>query len=378
MYPPASVVFSGYYGMKNFGDDVFAAVCIQGARVHWNVRKAAYLSPPIKGVPGVSVVRDGRYAEMFSSPGLTGRIARGHALVKALSATEMVVLGGGSVLSSGSFGTRDILAFASTVRGTRLAAIGVSIGPFTSTGTERSVKRFLRRCEYVSVRDAFSYETALELGLSPKVVIGFGLDLAGNFPLLFKVDSEPRSACGPIGLSLCRYESLVGGDQRDEEARIGAMIEVTKALAIDEGRVVNVFSLNGHNSLGDRQLAERARAELASADLTVNVFQYPDVGTAGVWRAIRSCSLMLTIRLHGAIAAYLEGVPFVLSEYHQKCSDFLADVGQPSGLLVGSCASRAELLSAAREAFEEGGEPSMPPKEYMRKASAAFLDAPWM
>ena len=38
--------------------------------------------------------------------------------------------------------------------------------------------------------------------------------------------------------------------------------------------------------------------------------------------------LVISMRLHGAVLAYLLGVPFALNEYHQKCTDFCDDIGQ--------------------------------------------------
>lgn len=375
---PRSVVFSGYYGMSNFGDDVFAAVCTQAARVYWRVEDASYLSPPIRGAVGRCIVPDRGLFKYFSSPGSFGRMARGLALARGVSKTEMFVLGGGSILSQGSFGTRDMLVLAAAFRRLRLSAIGVSVGPFSSIGAERSVRRFLRGCEFISVRDRYSYDVAMQLELPSTVRLVSSLDLAGNYPVLFNIPSPSVPARKPIGVALCRYESLVGGQIDEERMRLEAIVAAAKELAIADNRPVYVFSLNGHAEMGDDKISRGAYAKLISSGVDAQLFQYPFTDTRVIWQLIRSCAIMLTIRLHGAIAAYLEGVPIVLAEYHQKCGDFLDDIGQPAQLRVGANASRSDMVAAASAALACHARPMLSPGEYAAKARHAFSLAPWM
>jgi polysaccharide pyruvyl transferase WcaK-like protein len=377
MDTPHSVVFSGYYGMSNFGDDVFAAVCMRGAQVYWGVVEPSYMAPPIEGVDGRCVVRATGFFRHFSSPGFYGRMARGLALWKGIGGADMFVLGGGSILSNGVFGTRDIVALASTLNRLRLSAVGVSVGPFESMAVERSVKRFLRQCEFLSVRDRFSYEVAMQLELPSSVRVVAGLDLAGNYPAMFNIPNDTGLAPKAIGVALCRYESLVGGDINNERERLGAILSAAKDLAISQNRPVYVFSLNGHPVMGDQEVSRKAHARLKAAGVEAQLFEYPLTDMREVWQSIRSCAVMLTVRLHGAIAAYLEGVPVVLAEYHQKCADFLEDIGQPDHLRVTANARRSHIASAARAALSIRSMPSLSAGEYAARARSAFVLAPW-
>lgn len=378
MDTPRSVVFSGYYGMSNFGDDVFAAVCMRGAQVYWGVVEPSYLAPPINGVAGRCAVRGMGLVRHFSSPGFYGRMARGLALWKGIGGADMFVLGGGSILSNGAFGTRDIVAFASTLNRLRLSAIGVSIGPFESTAAERSVKRFLKRCEFLSVRDRCSYELAMQLELPSSVRVVAGQDLAGNYPAMFDSPIDTGLTPKAIGIALCRYESLVGGDTNYERERLGGIVSAAKDLAISQNRPVYIFSLNGHPVMGDQEISRKTHASLKAAGIEAQIFEYPFTDMREIWQLIRSCAVMLTVRLHGAIAAYLEGVPVVLAEYHQKCADFLDDIGQPEHLRVTANACGSDIASAAKAALSIGRMPSSSARGYAVRARGAFVLAPWV
>src|SRR5690606_20664277 len=53
------------------------------------------------------------------------------------------------------------------------------------------------------------------------------------------------------------------------------------------------------------------------------------------WKMINQCDFMIATRLHAAIIAAFADVPFILNEYHQKCTDFLDDWSQNTKFRVG-------------------------------------------
>ena len=87
---------------------------------------------------------------------------------------------------------------------------------------------------------------------------------------------------------------------------------------------------------------------------------------------------MLSVRLHGAITAYLCGVPFALLEYHRKCTDFLEDIGQAEELRIGSKGADAcTVTNLLQRLSEHPPTPSLPSSHYSRDAAASFTSAPW-
>src|SRR5690606_37661150 len=59
--------------------------------------------------------------------------------------------------------------------------------------------------------------------------------------------------------------------------------------------------------------------------------------TRHVWNEISSCDFLISTRLHAAIFACFSNTPFMLNEYHRKCSDFLENVSFDRGLMAGDC-----------------------------------------
>lgn len=55
----------------------------------------------------------------------------------------------------------------------------------------------------------------------------------------------------------------------------------------------------------------------------------------GVFDLIGPCDLMYSIRLHGEIFAAAANIPSLLVEYHQKCTDYLDDIGMEQEWRIG-------------------------------------------
>ena len=48
--------------------------------------------------------------------------------------------------------------------------------------------------------------------------------------------------------------------------------------------------------------------------------------TRDIWLSIANCDFVISTRLHAAIFACFADTPFMLNEYHRKCTDFLQNV----------------------------------------------------
>lgn len=376
--PPNSVVFTGYYGMKNFGDDIFAAVCVEGARKYWGVNQISLLSPEINGVRARFLGPPKILQTHQSKPGLAGRVARLVALLQHLNSPDMIMLGGGSVLSVGAWGTRDVLALAARAGRLRVGAIGVSVGPFVDERAAISVQRFLAQCAYVSVRDRASYEIAIDLVSSERCRLVAGVDLAGQFGELYGLPGPTGSGGQTISLALCHYESLVGGDVALDEMRLDAITSAVARIAKSRSMSVRVFSLNEHDLFGDRRLAFETLSKLEKLGVPCELVTYGAYGLFGTWEALADSACVVSVRLHGAIASYLSGVPIILAEYHKKCSDFLDDIGQAVALRIGTGNNQEELERAISTALDGSWAPRISPERYSEMSRKIFLSAPWL
>jgi polysaccharide pyruvyl transferase WcaK-like protein len=142
---------------------------------------------------------------------------------------------------------------------------------------------------------------------------------------------------------------------------------------------VDVFSLNGHPTHGDEALAEDLQSRLRERGIAVMLRAYRGRDPLATVREVGRCDAFISARLHGAIVAYMCGVPFALVEYHPKCRDFADDVGLPRVLRITSERHGVETLTAAVAAMlnDGGTPPRVSPDIYAREAEKIFQYAPW-
>src|SRR5690606_30929570 len=130
-----------------------------------------------------------------------------------------------------------------------------------------------------------------------------------------------------IGISVCPYESVQGFNISNELKRNSMLVELLKILETKMDLHFRFFVINGKPGVGDMDLTARTIAEVAP--INYEVIHYSR-DTEKVWRLVSGCDFIISTRLHAAIFACFANVPFMLNEYHRKCSDFLDNIGYHS------------------------------------------------
>ena len=370
-----NVIFTGYYGMQNYGDDLFGVVSAYGAKTWWPQFTPTILGPRIAGQTERFSVPNFISADRYASDGKAGKLIRTLCSTKELLTGGKFVFSGGSLFSSNRSRIMDMAERISRLSGKRFSAIGVSIGPFDSRESEAAVASFLRCFEYVSVRDQASYTLLQSYQLDAHIAVG--RDLAGIAPALAGPVEKPPGKTRVIGYAPCNIGGKSETAQRIDDLFITA---VSKQREIR----VRIFSLNSHAIHGDQRRSTYVRERLEAAGITVDVIDYAQRGVIDTWRDIAACDAVVSVRLHGAITAYLCGVPFILFEYHKKCSDFLDDIGQSDAVRVRTddAALASELASDFEQKllrlFTDQVAPILPPESYAEESTRHFTDAPWV
>lgn len=370
------VAFTGYYGMRNFGDDLFGVICTRAAKRYWNARPLL-VGPPLAGMCGESTVPGYYPPDWYGAMGALGKSSRLLSFASATLTSDVLVMGGGSVITARESFRKPMMQAARRHRGLQLAAVGVSIGPFANEAQEQAAASFLDRFSYLSVRDQRSFEWTRRLGLSAKTQSG--RDLAGLLPDLCTL--PPRPDVRPedplrIGVAPCRYSE---NGPYPAPSRLGwqqAFVDVVQRWSRTRPLVVDVFSLNEHPHHGDAELTEDLSAQLKAAGVDASTIRYRDPDPLRMVASIARCDVMVSARLHGAIVAYLCGVPFAIVDYHAKCRDFADDIGLPvhrritlhegesfNDVIISLLKDRQVLASA--------------PGVYAEEAKAIFTGAPW-
>lgn len=357
------MVFDGYYGMRNTGDDAFCVVAADVARSRWNAHTLSFLAPQSVLPPLPGPVRG-----IFPEPPRF----RGHGRLGPLPAmlrARNVVHVGGSTFMKPLTRHRDQTRLA-RVGLLNLHAVGVSIGPFKDAANARVVERSLRLFRTVSVRDAASAQRLADMGSSIKVTRAFDVAvLLGRSPYAVGLESSNRSR--PIlGVSLCAHEAKRGGDAGQEERRfvrtaalVGEVVRKTQAS-------VRVLVFNDHPHWGDAALSERF-VDLVAGDVEV-VPRSPD--PAVMLAEVAACDAVLATRLHTAVFAFASGVPFGIVAYQQKGRDFAAEVRLPDELVFPADGPDPSDGSRTIVGLVEGAVPDdlLPVEEARARANSAF------
>lgn len=359
----------------NFGDELFVAASLMASGRYWPDYQAYVNSPPLNGLPV-----DGKYRcpaplkKFFHRNDPAGQAGRLLTLLRTLQGSDLLVFAGGSTLAHFSQNhTVSLIEWMGRFRSYCTAGVGVSVGPFKNDSEERACKKFLERFSFLALRDRQSYLIASSMDLPFQPIPA--KDLAGVLPFFLKpLQLNCRTR---LGVSLCNYEKYKAGCSTREETRNTAIAEGIATFASSNGVPVTVFILNNHPVYGDWEISMHLAMMLREKGVEVEV-ETLDSGPLHLWEKIGSCRAVFSVRLHGAISAYLQNVPFSLVEYHRKCSDFLEDVGQrPSNRLPSDGFGATAVYQVLEQIYFQQSLPVMPICDYISCALTNFTEAPW-
>ncbi len=310
------ITFEGFYGFQNAGDDAFVEVASWGSRKYWKCDNNVFLG---KTIPETKYpINSTQFLK-----GIKGFDRLN--LLNHLAFSDYMVSAGGSTFGNLPFHSNKSFAkkFQQINRKLKLGAIGVSVGPFNSTQDERAVEKYLKSLDFLALRDTRSFLYAESLDLPYKPIKAF--DLAALLPNIFGAFNNNESYKRTIGISICNYESYTGGNLSQENKRNTYFHDLVNILAATTDVNFKIFIINGNPKTGDWDVSQQLISKLDESRITI----IPYLGNVEkTWEAISSCSLVISTRLHASIFACYAKVPFMLLEYHKKCTDFLNDVGQ--------------------------------------------------
>jgi len=339
------ILFVGYYGFKNTGDDMFGLISSWGADYYWDISQTSLLSKqgaysnrvPIKFALSKNKYFKGQYIlenyyEIFNS--------------------EYIIFAGGSILNSkpkGKTSPKNLISFLAKSQKLNIGGIGVSLGPFKSDKDFEYIKEILQYFKFLVLRDKTSYNLALNMDLPYRPVLG--ADLAFLLPKFISLsdysinkNSNRLKNKKTIGISLCHYERYItSGDINNENRREDKIFELFNILKNDNNIEFNFFIINGHHKTGDRDITDEFIKKLSLKKERYKLIDYnPD--TIGVISKLVECDLIFSVRLHSAIFSATQNIPSLLVEYHQKCADYLDDIGVADKWRIGDMNMRVEKI----------------------------------
>lgn len=315
------IVYHGYYGARNSGDDAFVEVASWGAEKFWDGREHLFYASelPVLYRTGVRYLAPHKNYFTFTQA------------LYELYKSDLFISAGGSTFHS-SLSKTDLRLYAKMKKRFfpkgKAGAIGISLGPYRNSQAEKDTIAYLKQLDFLTLRDQYSYELANSYDLPYQPVNAF--DLAALLPEIYPVKILPAPAERQkiVGISVCNYESYVGGDELQEEKRNLFVYELIKRLQANPAIKFRFFVFNGNPQVGDAKLTYQfINSFVAGKQIDYDIIPC-QANVKSTFNYISECDLMIAIRLHAAIFACFAQVPFLLLEYHRKCSDFLDDVGQ--------------------------------------------------
>lgn len=312
------IIFNGFYGYKNTGDDAFVEISSWANKFCWKNE----MDPYMVGNNLPTTLND--YIRLNKEN--ANKVKDKMDVFKQASVSDYFINAGGSVLSEiRPFSNLAVANYAKKINSNlEIGAIGVSIGPFKSSKNEKSVVEYLKRIKFLSLRDTRSYEYAKSLNLDYNPIESF--DLAALLPQIFSTEEveNTKPSKKTIGISVCNYERYYNMDLKNEVRRNKFVKELLQLLSQNSEIHFRFFNFNGNDIIGDESLTREIMSHLPKEASSY----IPYLGNVKLaWDKVKECDVMISTRLHASVFACYANIPFLLIEYHKKCSDFLQDVG---------------------------------------------------
>jgi polysaccharide pyruvyl transferase CsaB len=303
------LLFSGYYGLGNAGDEAVLAGLLQGIKTLGWKTEATVLSAD----PALTERWHGVRAVPRMKP----------SLLRAVAGCDLLVSGGGSLLQdvtsqASLFYYLGVIGLARAM-GKRVAVAAQGMGPLERPSSRRWTAAALNRCDLLTVRDEDSARLLREIGVKRSVAVtadpAFLLGSDGG-PVDFNGWTTVPSKPSYVGLALREW--------RDRDAVAWGSALCRELLK--RGQAPLLIPMHEPD---DRVLSERIAER---ADGLVRIAPKPD-RLGSVLKEIARCDLLIGMRLHALLLAANFGVPFLAWSYDPKVTSFVRRAGNPRSLL---------------------------------------------
>jgi polysaccharide pyruvyl transferase WcaK-like protein len=259
--------------------------------------------------------------ESVRGSGIVRAFQRFHSRIQAMSASSLIIIGGGSVMHSANstaWKRRVVDGMRFFNRNRKAVGTGLSVGPFKDDIDKRYCSDLLTSLDQCAFRDSASYEFACGLNLSYKPVKAFDLSalFLENFTGKMSVSQQ---ASGIVGLAV-RIPFRSG-----KEDLLKRYVEIVRLLGRKYEKV-RLLSLSTGPYEDD---SGYCRAIKDSAGLgNVEIAEYSG-DVEGFTRTLSDCDFIISAKFHGFLVPFLLGIPFLAISYHRKFEDFAQDTGIP-------------------------------------------------
>lgn len=356
----AQVLIGGYLGYGNLGDEANLLALLEGLKEH-----LPEVEPVVLSAAPARTARD-YGVRAISRWNLS-------AIWRELGRSQLLVLSGGGLIQDRT-SRRSALYYLGLVRLAQLRRRGVfllgqGLGPLQSPPLVRLARRWLRRADYIMVRDEKSLELLRGWGLQEvedkdKDRLTRGYDLA----LALAVEPEPKPESEPEGVLMVALREAFWGSRARRAEAIGELAAALVEAQRRWGLRVAFFPLHPQRDLGLIEEVRRAMLHLQGVGTGAEslLLDPSELGVPEALKVVAQARLLLGMRLHALEFALIAGVPFIALSYDPKVEEFLKLVHEVAALelplldlaelsrerLVGALARLMEEQEALREELQ--------------------------
>lgn len=346
----SDILFSGYYGFGNMGDDSLLLSIISCLKkVYPDVRITAFTRKPkeMRAKYGVKCVNRFNPFE----------------LSREMRHASLLISGGGSLFQNNT-SAKSLAYYINIIRmakrhGLKVMVYANGIGPLYGERSRRAVKNVLGTVDAISLREPSSLELLRQIGV-PETM---GITVSADPALTLKPASPERTAyilekngISDVGncfaVSLREWQSLRTSDGgRDSDA---FSLEMATAVAEISRRFGKTPVFIPVQRASDREMClevMRRSEELGGA----KAFILEGLSASEVIALLGKMSFALGMRLHMLIYATAAGVPAVGISYDPKVKAFLEYAGQVA-CFDANGVTASELIGASEKLLCERGE----------------------
>ena len=340
----------GYYGMQNTGDDMLMAAAAEGARRRYHSQHIA-----ATGASGSEALQQ---LQLSAVQAKKQRFKGQDRLLKywAAARSEHIIIGGGSVFHT----AKDIAQkthYLKLATSNQHCAAGVGLGPFNDVAAEKACATFLNACAFTGLRDKTSLDIARSIAPNANTALTFDLAPSMISQPAFQHALMPERD-NAIGVALCPVERLTG-DENAEHVRNQILADALIQHHRETGAEIRLIDFNGHPTLGDQQVHRDLCARLGETPCKIIPYN-PNPYEAVM--EISKLSMIVAMRLHAAVFAYLSNTPCISLNYHRKCENWCRDIQQSTDFAIDSRHVDKDSLSTAIATIHRGDyvPPSLP------------------
>ena len=334
------IVISGYYGFDNCGDEaVLLSIihCLKELRP--DVRITVLSGNPEKTCELYGVEAANRWSPL--------------SIAREILTSDLLISGGGSLLQDVT-SVKSPLYYLGVIKIARFFRKKVmiysqGIGPLLSKKNRASVKRTLKRCHVLTVRDDRSAEFLRELGVDRDIHVACDPVMA-----LSREDVEANAILEELGIRNAEF-GIEGedNDRKDKRPLLVAAIRnwkddshiapAAELLDSQVGKGWDILVIPAHFP-GDLDAVNKLRDRM-----TTNPYCIDRCLTAREFLALTAVAdRVFSMRLHGLICAMAVGTPMLGLSYDPKVDAFMEQAG-----LSGYCLSSDDFdLSLAKSLMD--------------------------